>query len=117
MYEGFPHKTHEAYFKFYYLFQAAYWAQQFIVLSLGMEKPRKDYNELVGHHVTTLFLIALSYRFHFTYMGLAVYITHDISDFFLAVGIPLFSSPGNLPLFFGNYLLINYYRHPKPSTT
>jgi acyl-CoA-dependent ceramide synthase len=85
MYEGFPHKTHEAYFKFYYLFQAAYWAQQAIVLSLGMEKPRKDYKELVGHHITTLFLIALSYRFHFTYMGLAVYVTHDISDFFLAV--------------------------------
>jgi acyl-CoA-dependent ceramide synthase len=29
----------------------------------------------------------LSYRFHFTYMGLAVYITHDISDFFLAVSL------------------------------
>ncbi|KAF4624491.1 hypothetical protein G7Y89_g13680 [Cudoniella acicularis] len=84
MYEGFPHKTHEAYFKFYYLFQAAYWAQQAIVLMLGMEKPRKDFKELVGHHITTLFLIGLSYRFHFTYMGLAVYITHDISDFFLA---------------------------------
>ncbi|KAG9239018.1 TLC domain-containing protein [Amylocarpus encephaloides] len=84
MYEGFPHKTHEAYFKFYYLFQAAYWAQQAIVLSLGMEKPRKDYKELVGHHIATLLLIGLSYRFHFTYMGLAVYITHDISDFFLA---------------------------------
>jgi len=26
----------------------------------------------------------LSYRFHFTYMGLGVFITHDISDFFLA---------------------------------
>lgn len=103
MYEGFPHKTHEAYFKFYYLFQAAYWAQQFIVLSLGMEKPRKDYNELVGHHVTTLFLIALSYRFHFTYMGLAVYITHDISDFFLAVSIPLSFL---LPLAFIDNLLI-----------
>lgn len=85
MYEGFPHKTHEADFKFYYLFQAAYWAQQALVLSLGMEKPRKDYKELVGHHITTLFLIGLSYRCHFTYMGLAVYITHDISDFFLAV--------------------------------
>ncbi|KAH6680758.1 TLC domain-containing protein [Halenospora varia] len=84
MYENFPHKTHEAYFKFYYLFQAAYWAQQAIVLSLGLEKPRKDYKELVWHHITTLFLIGLSYRFHFTYMGLAVYITHDISDFFLA---------------------------------
>jgi acyl-CoA-dependent ceramide synthase len=88
MYEGYPHKTHEADFKFYYLFQAAYWAQQALVLSLGMEKPRKDYKELVGHHVVSLFLIGLSYRFHFTYMGLAVYITHDISDFFLAVRAP-----------------------------
>jgi len=84
MYEGFPHKTHEAIFKFYYLFQAAYWAQQAIVLCLGMEKPRKDFKELVGHHVVSLCLIALSYRFHFTYMGLGVFITHDISDFFLA---------------------------------
>lgn len=85
MYEGFPHKLHEADFKFYYLFQAAYWAQQLIVLVLGMEKPRKDYKELVCHHLVSLALIGLSYRFHFTYMGLAVYITHDISDFFLAV--------------------------------
>ncbi|KAK7428946.1 sphingosine N-acyltransferase lag1 [Neonectria magnoliae] len=84
MYEGFPHRTHEAPVKFYYLFEAAYWAQQAIVLILGMEKPRKDFKELVGHHIVSLSLIALSYRFHFTYMGLAVYVTHDISDFFLA---------------------------------
>jgi acyl-CoA-dependent ceramide synthase len=85
MYEGFPHKTHEGIFKFYYLFQAAYWAQQAIVLCLGMEKPRKDFRELIGHHIVSLALIGLSYRFHFTYMGLGVFITHDISDFFLAV--------------------------------
>ncbi|KAI1815887.1 TLC domain-containing protein [Poronia punctata] len=84
MYENFPHKTHEADFKFYYLFQAAYWAQQAIVLLLGLEERRKDFKELVGHHIVSLALIGLSYRFHFTYMGLAVYITHDISDFFLA---------------------------------
>ncbi|CEJ81553.1 hypothetical protein VHEMI01674 [[Torrubiella] hemipterigena] len=84
MYENFPHKTHEAEVKFYYLFQAAYWAQQAIVLILGLEKPRKDYYELVGHHIVSLALIGLSYRFHFTYIGVAVYISHDISDFFLA---------------------------------
>lgn len=84
MYEDFPHRTHEAVVKFYYLFQAAYWAQQAIVLVLGMEKPRKDFKELIGHHIVSLALIALSYRFHFTYMGIAVYTTHDISDFFLA---------------------------------
>lgn len=90
MYEGFPHRTHEAVFKAYYLLQASYWAQQAIVLVLMLEKPRKDFKELVAHHVITLSLIWLSYRFHFTYMGIAVYITHDVSDFFLAVSlIPL----------------------------
>ena len=84
MYQGFPHRAHEACFKTYYLLQAAYWAQQAIVLMLQLEKPRKDFKELVLHHIITLALIGLSYRFHFTYMGIAVYITHDISDFFLA---------------------------------
>ncbi|MCJ1227986.1 hypothetical protein MMC12_004645 [Toensbergia leucococca] len=84
MYEEYPHRTHEGIFKAYYLLQASYWAQQAIVLCLQLEKPRKDFKELVGHHIVTLALIWLSYRFHFTYMGLAVYITHDISDFFLA---------------------------------
>lgn len=85
MFEGFPHRKHEALFKAYYLLQAAYWAQQAIVLMLQLEKPRKDFKELVLHHIVTLALIILSYRFHFTHMGIAVYITHDISDFFLAV--------------------------------
>lgn len=85
MYESFPHKTHEAVFKFYYLFQAAYWVQQALVLLLAMEKPRKDVKELVGHHIVTIALISLSYKCHFTYMGIAIYLSHDISDFFLAV--------------------------------
>lgn len=84
MYEGFPHRAHEGWFKAYYLLQASYWAQQAVVLMLQLEAPRKDFKELVLHHVVTLALIGLSYRFHFTYMGIAVYITHDISDFFLA---------------------------------
>lgn len=85
MYEDFPHKTHIAALKFYYLFQAAFWLQQAIVMVLGIEKRRKDFRELVAHHIVTIALIGLSYRFHFTYMGIAVYLTHDISDFFLAV--------------------------------
>ncbi|KAK8131692.1 longevity assurance proteins LAG1/LAC1 [Apiospora sp. TS-2023a] len=85
MYETYPNRTHEAAMKFYYLFEAAYWAQQALVMLLGLEKRRKDFKELVGHHIVTLSLISLSYRYHFTYAGIAVYITHDISDFFLAV--------------------------------
>ena len=82
MYEGFPHRTHEAAFKAYYLLQASYWAQQAVVLLLMLEKPRKDFKELVAHHVITLSLIWLSYRFHFCYMGIAVYITHDVLRLF-----------------------------------
>jgi acyl-CoA-dependent ceramide synthase len=85
MYAGFPHRAHEAIFKAYYLLQASYWTQQWLVLVLQLEKPRKDFKELVLHHIITLSLIGLSYRFHFTYIGVAVYVTHDISDFFLAV--------------------------------
>lgn len=110
MYENFPHKTHLAAVKFYYLFEAAYWAQQAFVLMLGMEKPRKDFKELVGHHIVSLSLIALSYRFHFTYIGIAVYTTHDISDFFLAVCSSSPFSLGKLP---ANSLS----RHPSRSTT
>lgn len=92
MYESFPHRSHDALFKAYYLLQASYWAQQAIVLLLQLEKPRKDYRELVAHHILTLALIFLSYRFHFTYLGVAVYIIHDISDFFLAVSLRLLCS-------------------------
>ncbi|KAI5807149.1 TLC domain-containing protein [Geopyxis carbonaria] len=83
-YENYPHRSHTADFKAYYLLQAAYWLQQAIVLMLQLEKPRKDFKELVLHHVVTLSLIGLSYRFHFTWMGVAVFVTHDVSDFFLA---------------------------------
>ncbi|KAF5655142.1 sphingosine n-acyltransferase lac1 [Fusarium sp. NRRL 25303] len=84
MYEGYPHMTLNGSFKFYYLFQAAFWAQQALVLIFGLEKPRKDFKEFAFHHVVAIALIGLSYRFHFTYIGIVVYITHDISDFFLS---------------------------------
>ncbi|KAH6605131.1 longevity assurance [Trichoderma cornu-damae] len=113
MYEGFPHRSHEGVVKFYYLLEAAYWAQQAIVLVLGMEKPRKDYKELVGHHIVSLALIGLSYRFHFTYIGIAVYITHDISDFFLATSKSLnYIDHPIVPPFFALFVAVwVYMRH------
>lgn len=113
MFENFPHREHEALFKAYYLLEASYWAQQAIVLCLQLEKPRKDFKELVGHHIITLSLIALSYRFHFTYMGLAVYITHDVSDFFLAVSVRLTNCSNNLLIhhFFQTSKTLNYLDH------
>jgi TLC domain len=43
--------------KRYYLMQASYWCQQLIVLVFRLEKPRKDFKELVAHHIVTLWLI------------------------------------------------------------
>ncbi|KAK4038083.1 sphingosine N-acyltransferase LAG1 [Parachaetomium inaequale] len=100
MHETYPNIAHAAVFKFYYLFQAAYWVQQAIVMVLGQEKPRKDFRELIAHHVITITLIFLSYRFHFAYIGIGVYITHDVSDFFLAISKSL-----------------NYLNHPAQSSS
>ncbi|KAF2148248.1 longevity-assurance protein 1 [Myriangium duriaei CBS 260.36] len=113
MFEGFPHRSHDAAVKSYYLLQASYWAQQWLVLLLMLEKPRKDFKELVLHHVITLALIWLSYRFHFTYMGVAVYVTHDISDFFLATSKVLnyIDSPVTIPYFVFFIGVWTYMRH------
>lgn len=88
--------------KWYYLLQASYWAQQLFVLVLKIEKPRKDYTELVIHHLVTIWLIGCvkdvrgrdmarltgpfswSYLVNLTWIGNAVFITMDWSDVFLA---------------------------------
>ncbi|KAI0532910.1 TLC domain-containing protein [Xylaria digitata] len=113
MYSGYPHKTHPAVTKFYYLLQAAFWVQQALVMIFGLETRRRDFKELVVHHVVTVSLIALSYRFHFTMMGVLVYVTHDISDFFLATSKSLnyIDSPLQGPYFTLCIVLWIYLRH------
>ena len=56
-FSDYPHWDMRLELKAYYLLQIAYWCQQFIVLALGLEKPRKDYYELVAHHIVTLWLV------------------------------------------------------------
>lgn len=112
-YVTYPHYTNSFYFKIYYLGQAAYWVQQTVVLSLQLEKPRKDFKELVLHHIITIALIWCSYRFHFTWMGLAVYITMDVSDFFLALSKTLnyLNSKATVPFFIIFVFSWIYLRH------
>jgi len=70
--------------KRYYLMQASYWCQQLIVLVCGLEKPRKDFKELVAHHLVTLWLVGWSYGVNLTLIGNAVYTSMDIPDVFIA---------------------------------
>ncbi|KAJ6556601.1 TLC domain-containing protein [Mycena vulgaris] len=81
----YPHTAMPAGLKRYYLLQTAYWLQQFLVLVLGLERPRKDYAELVAHHFVTLFLVLTSYATSLTRAGAAVYLSMDIPDAFLAL--------------------------------
>jgi acyl-CoA-dependent ceramide synthase len=80
----YPHWQMTPGLKRYYLMQASYWCQQLIVLLSGVEKPRKDYKELVAHHFVTLWLIGWSYGINLTLIGNAVYTSMDIPDVFLA---------------------------------
>ena len=85
MYKTYPDINNPFLFKVFYLGQAAFWAQQACVLALQLEKPRKDHNEMIFHHIVTLLLVWSSYVFHFTKIGLAVYISMDVSDLWLSI--------------------------------
>lgn len=81
--KGYPHIYLSPLFKYYYLIQFAYWLQQIFVLQI--EEPRKDYRELVAHHINTLLLISASYVFNYTRIGNAVFVCMDVADILLAV--------------------------------
>ncbi len=66
--------------KAYYLLQFAYWLQQMLVLILRLEKPRSDFNELVVHHIVTLWLVGWSYLFSLTSIGVAIFVSMDLPD-------------------------------------
>lgn len=80
----YPHWQMTPGLKRYYLMQASYWCQQLIVLVSGVEKPRKDFRELVIHHFVTLWLVGWSYGINLTLIGNAVYTSMDIPDVLLA---------------------------------
>ncbi|KAL0566279.1 sphingosine N-acyltransferase lag1, partial [Marasmius crinis-equi] len=80
----YPHWDMKPELKRYYLTQMAYWVQQLLVLVLKLEKPRKDYAELVAHHLVTIWLVGWSYLVNLTIIGNAVYMSMDIPDAFLA---------------------------------
>ncbi|TCD71778.1 hypothetical protein EIP91_003121 [Steccherinum ochraceum] len=86
---SYPQWTIPPELKAYYLMQMAYWLQQILVLVLGLEKPRKDYAELVAHHMVTIWLVAGSYVVNMTYIGNAVFVSMDIPDVFLAASLLL----------------------------
>ncbi|WFD43558.1 sphingosine N-acyltransferase [Malassezia psittaci] len=81
----YPHWVMRPETKLYYLLQASYWMQQAFVMLLGLERPRKDYYELIAHHLVTLWLIGWSYFINLTMIGTTVFVCMDIPDTWLAL--------------------------------
>ncbi|KAL1916351.1 uncharacterized protein VTP21DRAFT_5968 [Calcarisporiella thermophila] len=77
----YPHERFTPIFKSYYLVQLAFWIQQICVLH--MEKPRKDHNAMLMHHLVTCTLIIGSYIINFTRIGNAVLCVMDFADILL----------------------------------
>ncbi|KAN0065711.1 sphingosine N-acyltransferase lag1 [Thecaphora frezii] len=81
----YPHWQMRPELKLYYLLQFSYWLQQALVMLLRLEKPRKDYYELIAHHLVTLWLIGWSYLINLTMIGTTVFVCMDIPDTWLGL--------------------------------
>lgn len=81
----YPHWQMRPELKLYYLLQFSYWLQQALVMLLRLEKPRKDYYELIAHHLVTLWLIGWSYLINLTMIGTTVFVCMDVPDTWLAM--------------------------------
>ncbi|SOV08951.1 related to longevity-assurance protein LAG1 [Ustilago sp. UG-2017a] len=79
----YPHWQMRSELKLYYLLQFSFWLQQALVMLLRLEKPRKDYYELIAHHLVTLWLIGWSYLINLTMIGTTVFVCMDIPDTWL----------------------------------
>ncbi|KAJ9098114.1 hypothetical protein QFC21_004443 [Naganishia friedmannii] len=98
MWNTFPVLEMPALLKAYYLLQFSYWLQQTIILAARVEKPRKDFKELVAH---------------LTYVGVAIFVTMDVSDIFLALAkcVNYVSESASVPVFAFFVCVWTYMRH------
>ncbi|KAF3768876.1 longevity assurance proteins LAG1/LAC1 [Cryphonectria parasitica EP155] len=77
-----PNRELGGLFKFYVLTQLGFWFQQVFVINI--EERRKDHWQMLSHHFITIVLIHASYRYHFNYIGNAVFILFDLGDILLS---------------------------------
>ena len=79
----YPQIESDGFFKGYYLVEMAFWLQQVFVLNI--EARRKDFWQMLCHHIVTCTLIFMSYTYNVTRVGNAILCTMDFSDILLSV--------------------------------
>nr|G1UJF5.1 RecName: Full=Sphingosine N-acyltransferase-like protein ALT7; AltName: Full=AAL-toxin biosynthesis cluster protein 7 [Alternaria alternata]BAK64384.1 longevity assurance homolog 3 [Alternaria alternata]BBG74271.1 putative ceramide synthase [Alternaria alternata] len=82
VWSGFPERTMTGLTKGYYLLQLAFWLQQIVVVNF--EKRRKDYSQMLTHHLITSVLLATSYSYYQTKVGNVILCLVDIVDVLFA---------------------------------
>ncbi len=78
---GYPQSAASMGFQRFYLFEMGFWLS--CCLFLGFETKRKDFAQMILHHLSTVILVAFSYLLDFCRTGLLIMIIHDIGDVFL----------------------------------
>ena len=88
LWAGYPQIESNGFFKAYYLIETGFWVQQIIVLNI--EARRKDFWQMLCHHIVTCTLIFMSYTYNITHVGNAILCIMDFSDILLSVSPIIF---------------------------
>lgn len=90
LWNNYPHTPLSPLLKFYYLAQLGFWIHQLVIFNL--EARRKDYYQMLAHHVVTIVLVAGSYWGNFTRVGLVILVLMDFCDIWLPVSRGVFEN-------------------------
>ncbi|KAJ4005988.1 Sphingosine N-acyltransferase lag1 [Fusarium irregulare] len=78
MWTKWPNREVSGTMKWYMLAQTAFWLQQMVTINI--EKRRKDYWQMVSHHLVTIALCYSSYRYGLTRVSHVTLILMDFND-------------------------------------
>ncbi|KAI9802581.1 MAG: sphingosine N-acyltransferase lag1 [Piccolia ochrophora] len=78
LWTDWPNTEIDGLLKWYYLVQFAFWIQQIIVVNI--EERRKDYHQMLTHHLITCALILGSYSYLHTRVGNVILCIMDVVD-------------------------------------
>lgn len=85
LWTDFPSRSMDGTLKWYYLVQLAFWFQQ--ILAVNIEEKRKDYTQMLTHHIITCALIMMSFAYYQTKVGNVILCIMDIVDIILPVSV------------------------------
>ena len=73
-------------FRYYMIELSFYWSLLFFQF---MDTRRKDFWQMLAHHIVTLLLIHFSWITNFVRIGTLIMLLHDFADIFLDVSLPI----------------------------